>query len=140
MTDSNNLRPPRCQLYEPGHAIGILHWMATRRNPSLRIRVVHIDIATFLVDVNGSPLWYHTHDLHLVRELVDSRGPWAEFRGKGVLAFDGKLVNVREDDGEPLGPCSPEPRGQQTSERGGLVTPYMFAPSSIDLGTGRLNR
>jgi len=140
MTNSRKFSLSNCQLYEPGHAIGVLHWMATRKNPCLRIRVVHVDSATFLVDVNGEPLWYRTHDLRLVRELVDAGGPWAEFRGKGVLAFGGKLVNVREDDGQPLRPCWGEPRGQWTSEQGGIVTPYTFAESSIDLGTGRLRK
>ena len=140
MADTEILPPSRCRLYEPRHAIGSLHWMATRRTPFLLIRVVHVDIAAFLVDVNGEPLWYQTHDLLLVRELVETRGPWAEYRGKGVLVFDGKFVNVREDDGEPLGPCWGEPRGKWTNEFGGVVTPYEFAPSSIDLGSGRLNR
>jgi hypothetical protein len=140
MTESEINNLARCQLYEPGHAIGVLHWMATRKNPFLRIRVVHIDHTTFLVDVNGEPLWYQTHDLRLVRELVEAHGPWAEYRGKGVLSFGGKLVNVREDDGQTLGPCWGEPRGQVGSERNGLVTPYTFSLSSIDLGTGRLKR
>ena len=137
MTNFEVSTPFVCQLYEPGHAIGVLHWMATRGSPYLRIRVVHVDASTFLVDVNGEPLWYRTHDLRLVRKLVDAKGPWAEFRGKGVISFDGKLVNVREDDGQPLEPCGGEPRGQWTSEHG-LVTPYTFAYSSIDVGTGRL--
>ncbi len=130
----------KCRLYEPGHAIGVLHWMATRQNPILRVSVMHIDVETFLVSVNGDPLWYRTHDVRRVRELVETHGRIAEFRGKGVISFGGKLVNVCEDDGTPLGPCQGEPRGEWTSERGGIVTPYVFATSSIDLGTGRLKR
>jgi len=140
MTDSEIVNVTKCCLYEPGHAIGVLHWMATRNNPILRIRVVHLDIETFLVDVIGDPLWYRTHDLRLVRELVEANGPWAEFRGKGVLSFGGKLVNVCEDAGQPLGPCRGEPRGQWTDDLRGVVTPYVFATSSIDLGSGRLRR
>ena len=140
MTTSEIPGSAACRLYKPGHAIGVLHWMATRGSPRLMIRVVHVDETMFLVDVNGRPLWYQTHDLRRVQKLVQTHGPWAEFRGKGVVAFDGKLVNVREYDRSPLGPCETEPRDEWTTDDGAQVTPYVFADSSIDLGSGRLNR
>lgn len=105
-------RPKQCPLYTPGHS---MHWIQARLTwkepkPHQPGRIRDIDEFGFWFETDTGATRYLNHETARMAHLLERHGPAATLVGYGVLQLssvdDGSpMFCVKEDDGEPLGPC-----------------------------------